>query len=266
MELSAHFRVVASRRVPAVVSGWCRRANLHRLGSCRGGGQGPANQRREFRLNESAKRSDRTDGRQRLLDAAEVLLDEHGIDGTSAAAVIAASGHRNAGAVNYYFGDLDHLIEAVLIHRAEHLDMERHRLLDELEAAGPVDPRDALLAGLTPLIGLLDHPAGRRYLRLLNQAANHPRFFARTNIDFNASVGRAAMHLMPLVADLAPDRRAHRVQIVLGSILYAFSEQARLIDSPTPSRRALSTDEFADDVVSTVTAALAAKPGANQTS
>lgn len=198
------------------------------------------------------------DGRTRLLDAAERLLDESGIDGTSAAAITHAAGHRNAAAVNYHFGKLDHLIEAVLERRAAELNEQRHALFDELEAAGPVEPRAAFVALVQPLADLLDRPEGRRYLRLLNQAANHPRFHDRAGWHFTTSLQRGAALLAPVLESVPVDRRPSRARHVLGMALFALADQAWLIDTPQPDRSPLPVGEFVDDLVVMGLAALRA--------
>lgn len=198
----------------------------------------------------------RPDGRTRLLDAAEVLLDQSGIDGTTAAAITHAAGHRNAAAVNYHFGKLDRLIEAVLERRAEQLNAARHALLDELEAAGPVEPRDAFMALVTPVADMLDLPEGRRYLRLLNQAANHPRFHSRAGWEFTSSVARAAALIAPVLAHVPAELRPHRARHVLGMALFALAEQAWVIDSPDADRDPLPKDVFIEEITETGLAAL----------
>lgn len=202
--------------------------------------------------------SARPDGRTRLLDAAERLLDESGIDGTTAAAITHAAGHRNAAAVNYHFGKLDHLIEAVLQRRADQLNERRHALLDELEAAGPVEPRDAFLAFVQPLADLLEVAEGRRYLRLLNQAANHPRFHDRAGWQYTSSLQRGALLLAPLLDHLDPDQRQDRGRLVVGMALYALADQAWLIDSPQPDRTPRSNAAFVSDLADAALAAIAA--------
>ncbi len=190
------------------------------------------------------------------MDAAEQLLDEAGIDGTTGAAIIEAAGNRNAAAVNYHFGNLDALIRAVLDRRAAELDETRHGLLDQLEASGTTDPRSAFLAMIAPLAALLDRCEGRRYLRLLNQAANHPRFRGEGRWEFTSSVERGAALLLPLVAALPPDLQRHRSRNVLGFVLYAFAEQARAIDAGEGGT--LGTDDFTADLADSALAALSA--------
>jgi AcrR family transcriptional regulator len=70
-------------------------------------------------------------GRRQLIDTAERLLDEHGIDGVSARAIALEAGHRNNNAVNYHLGDRDNLVRTVLERRALDLDVRRNVRLDE---------------------------------------------------------------------------------------------------------------------------------------
>lgn len=197
-------------------------------------------------------------GRRQLIDTAEQLLDEQGIDGVSARAIAIAAGHRNNNAVNYHFGDRDNLVRTVLERRALDLDVRRHALFDALEAAGPVDPQDALLAMFGPLVALLDDVGGRRYLRVLNQAANHPGFYERANLQFTTSLARGTAHLLPLVAHLPPEQRPHRARLGLGLALFALAEQARLIDTDPPPRPVLAPEVFLHDLMVSIVAVASA--------
>jgi AcrR family transcriptional regulator len=192
---------------------------------------------------------DGVQGRERLLDAAEVLFDRHSIDGVSARAVVAAAGMNNTGAVNYYFGNRLGLVRAVLERRRDHIDVVRNAMLDALEAAGPVAPRNALHAALRPLIDLLAEPSGRRHMRLLQQAWIHPELTHEANANFAAGVTRTATHLTPLLESLPPERRQHRARTMLVLAINAIAEQARLLDLDPPPRPVLDTDEFTHDLL-----------------
>lgn len=198
------------------------------------------------------------DGRTRLLDAAERLFDERGIDGTTAAAITQAAGHRNAAAVNYHFGNLDNLIEATFERRANEIDRRRHELLDELEAEGPIEPREAFIAFIQPLADLLATPEGRRFLRLFNQAANHPRFHHRAGWRYTSSLERGVAHILPLVDHLERPLRQDRGRYVIGLLLYALADQAWLVDSPQPDRAPRTIPDFVDDLANVALAALTA--------
>jgi len=191
-------------------------------------------------------------GRQRLLDTALRLFDDRGIDGVSARTIAQEAGHRNVAAVNYHFGSLEELVRAVLARRTAEIDMKRNALLDQLEAAGPVEPRAALRAMVSPMVDLLDEPDGRRHIRLMAQAANHPDFHGNTSTNFISSLARGALHLLPLVEHLPPTQRAYRTQNILGLALYALAEHSRLLDAHPPERKPLDKAAFTDEILDTL--------------
>src|SRR5438046_6331260 len=105
-------------------------------------------------------------GKQALLDAAAILMDERGVDNVSINDISQASGHRNRSAVQYHFGNRDAVIKAVISRSMEPIDAERNMLLDHLEATGAELPsRSVLVVVLRPLARQLRHPAvGRTFL------------------------------------------------------------------------------------------------------
>lgn len=201
-------------------------------------------------------------GRRRLLDAARQLFDEQGVHGVSARVVAQAAGHRNVAAVNYHFGDLHGLLLAVVREHAEGVDAARNALLDELEQQGPLTPHDAIAAVVRPLVDLLDDADGRRYLRLLNQLANHPEFHDEVNVEFAGSLQRAAAHVAPLLESLPENRRTYRIQNTIGLLLYSLASQARLRDiaggDAAPAVPALPADEVTVELVTLIEAQLRA--------
>jgi AcrR family transcriptional regulator len=191
-------------------------------------------------------------GRRRLLDAARRLFDEHGLHGVSARAIAQAAGHRNVAAVNYHFGDLDGLLLALVTEHADAIDAARHRRLDELEAAGPVTTRQAVEVIVGPLVDLLGDAQGRQYLRLLNQLASHPVHADEVNVAFAGGLVRAAAHMTPLTAQLPDDVRPHRVQDLIGLVLFSLARQARLIDHAAPPVPPLPTAAYTAELIRAV--------------
>jgi len=68
-----------------------------------------------------------------LLDAAERLFSQNGIEGTSVREIIKEAG-ANLGAINYHFGTKDRLALEVFARRIEPVNRERIARLDALEA------------------------------------------------------------------------------------------------------------------------------------
>ena len=200
-------------------------------------------------------------GKQALLDAAAVLMDERGVDNVTIQDISQASGHRNRSAVQYHFGSRDAVIRAVVTRTMEPIDAERNLLLDHLETTGaPLSTRGVLEVVVLPLARQLRTPEGRRYIRLCAQLVNHPKFMtdAREAITVNTSVSRCAAYLLPSLDHLPAPIAAERTSQVTGFIIRACGDQSRLMDSDPPARPVLSVEDFTVNLVDTILAILQA--------
>lgn len=71
-----------------------------------------------------------------LIEAAESLFAQAGVEGVSTRQIGAAIGSSNTNVVAYHFGSKEALIEAVYRHRLPTIDRRRRELLDQADAAG----------------------------------------------------------------------------------------------------------------------------------
>lgn len=200
-------------------------------------------------------------GKQAILDAAAVLMDERGVDNVTTQDINQASGHRNRSAVQYHFGSRDAVIQAVMARSMQPLDAERNLLLDHLESTGTrLTPRGALEVVISPLARQLRSPEGRRYLRLGAQLINHPRFVrdAGDTIMVNTSISRCARYILPVLAHLPARVAAERTSQVAGFVIRALGDQCRLMDSERPTRPVLSVEDFSANLVDIIMAILEA--------
>jgi AcrR family transcriptional regulator len=200
-------------------------------------------------------------GKQALLDAAALLMDEHGVDNVTVQDISQASGHRNRSAVKYHFGSRDAVVRAVIMRTMETIDAERNVLLDHLETTGaPLTPRSVIEVVIGPLARQLRTAEGRRYLRLCAQLINHPRFMndAGDAITLNSSIRRCARHLIPVLARFPGPVAAERASQVTGFVVRACGDQSRLMDSDAPARPVLTVEDFTLNLVDTVLAILEA--------
>lgn len=200
-------------------------------------------------------------GKQALLDAATVLMDERGVDNVTIQDISQASGHRNRSAVRYHFGSRDAVVRAVIMRTMDAIDAERNLLLDHLETTGvPLTARSVTEVVIAPLARQLRIPEGRRYLRLCAQLINHPRFMSDAGeaITLNTSIRRCAGHLIPVLARLPGPIAAERASQVTGFIARACGDQSRLMDSDAPARPVLSVEDFTVNLVDAVLAILEA--------
>ncbi|MFA5885240.1 MAG: TetR/AcrR family transcriptional regulator [Acidimicrobiia bacterium] len=157
---------------------------------------------------------------ERLLDAAERLFAERGVDAVSVRAVNAAAG-ANVAAVHYHFGSKDALVEAVLRRRMDALGERRRAMLAALPADRPPAVRAVMEVLVLPLAELSADPdsPGRAYVRFLATLEGG-------GPDTQALLGRAfAPQFGPLDATLAralPDLPApvrHLRLALVGSIV-----------------------------------------------
>ncbi|WP_067488042.1 TetR family transcriptional regulator [Actinomadura hibisca] len=120
-----------------------------------------------------------TGTRERLLDAAQRLYAERGLDAVSLREINQAAGARNATAVQYHFTDRAGIVAAILARHLPEVDARRHALLDAYEAApGPADDPDVrALAGalVRPLAARLADRGGREFLEIWAAVLSRPR-------------------------------------------------------------------------------------------
>ena len=116
------------------------------------------------------------DTRERILDAAERLYAEKGLDGVSLREIGEAAGQRNTAAVHYHFGGRDGLVEALFERRFASLDARRGALLDALDADGRGDDLAALVRVLVePFTEAMDGIGGW-WVRFVARLHEDPRY------------------------------------------------------------------------------------------
>jgi AcrR family transcriptional regulator len=99
----------------------------------------------------------------RLLEVAERLVAERGVDAVSVRLVTAEAG-ANVAAIHYHFGSKAALVRAVLARRIPEATARRDVLLTALEAApGPPSPRALAEAFVRPLADMAEVEATRHY-------------------------------------------------------------------------------------------------------
>lgn len=125
----------------------------------------------------TTQRIDPSDTKLLLLNAAESLMAEHGIAGTSLRQITEHAGV-NLALVKYHFGSKEELVSATLRRRLEPINERRLRLLDEVESAHPkgVLPLEKVLESLIrPAVEVgLSSKEGRTFLRIFGRIFSEP--------------------------------------------------------------------------------------------
>ncbi len=107
--------------------------------------------------------------REHLLEAAERLFAERGVEAVSMREIGREAGARNVIAGQYWFGDKEGLVTALLDKHTPDVESRRHALLDMYEAAGTPSITALAAALVRPLGAKLEQgTAGAGYLRTMS--------------------------------------------------------------------------------------------------
>lgn len=170
-----------------------------------------------------------------LLDAAERLFAERGIDNVSIREIVRASGQSNLSAAHYHFGSREALVGALVERRIRVINKLRHARLDGLVANGLNNSVHAIVHATTDVLGgvVESMPWGPDYVRVAAQAVFSPKMHVRHFIDPQAMSGhtRCTAMLRELLPHLPPRVFKDRVLIVNNEITYSI---ARWIQSNGP--------------------------------
>ena len=198
--------------------------------------------------------------RERLLDAAEKLFSEHGIDGVSMRDIAAESGIALALA-NYHFGSKEGLYRAVFERRVPAVSAERRAALAAVPMDG--DARTAIAAVLDalarPWVESRGMPGGMAYTRLVAREAGDPAESGR---------GIVAQHLDPIarefiaaMARVLPGVSRRRIEwgyhFFIGALLLILANPERVRRLSGPSCRIDSDAAVVKEIVDFFAGALA---------
>jgi AcrR family transcriptional regulator len=194
--------------------------------------------------------------RDKLIRAAERLFAEHGIAGVPLRDINRAAGQSNRSAVQYYFGDRDGLVQAILArHRADD-EVRRHALLDEYEQdANWGDLRGLVAAFVLPLVDKLDDDdGGREYLRI--KAEHYSRPVPFDELFPERLPGHSMVRWHRLLNPLVPEEERALLHTRYPALRFVFFELARrAADTPRADDQL-----FAAHLIDLATAMLTSRP------
>ena len=176
--------------------------------------------------------------RTNLLDAAERLFAENGVEATSVRDITKAAG-ANQGAINYHFQTKDKLVIEVFARRLKPVTEQALAKLDALESAARVPSLEEVLEALVrPMVE--DETSGKRrnddFLRLISRSFQEPsaevkEFMAQT-------MGRMAMRfdeaILRAVPGLSRGELFWCVQFLVGAMHHGMERWSRFDTMPVP--------------------------------
>ncbi len=115
-------------------------------------------------------RKDTLSTRKSIIDTAERLFAERGVESTSLLEIAKASGQKNRSALQYHFTNKEGLLEAVLDKHASKIAEARNLMLDKLETRGDYGLRELVEALVLPMASQLDNEdGGQAFLMIHSQ-------------------------------------------------------------------------------------------------
>ncbi len=165
----------------------------------------------------------RRGAREQIKLAARRLFAERGVDGVSVREIVDASGQKNHGSVNYYFGTKEALVRELVADGARLIDDRRNAHLDRLEGTGgPQTVRQVVEALVHPSIDLAEElgEESDTYLRfiMLLGMSNRTLFLEALEGRWNSGYLRCLEHLRRLMPDM-PEQVKNQRFVFLGAYL-----------------------------------------------
>ena len=160
----------------------------------------------------------------RILDAAEALVAERGVDAVSLRAVNTAAG-ANVASAHYHFGSKDAVLEAVLRRRMRVLAARRDELVATLARDPEPSPRDTVAALVTPLVEFAEHDAaGLVYIRFLAALSRSAASRALIGDAFSVQYSRFVEQLERALPEIPVEVLTFRLGLAGRSIIECLAE------------------------------------------
>jgi AcrR family transcriptional regulator len=172
------------------------------------------------------------DTRDQILDTAEKLFAERGIDAVSLRTLTAEAGV-NLASVHYHFGSKEALVTAVFDRRVDRLNRERLEMLDAVEQKageeGPLPLQDVLRAFFWPAIWT-SHQAGSSFMRLCGRMHAEPAEYVQKYFDvkFGPVIERFICAFHRSLPELSHKERGWRLHFTAGALVFTLLEGEKL--------------------------------------
>ena len=164
-----------------------------------------------------------------ILDAAELLFSENGVEGTSLRELTGVAGV-NLASVYYHFASKEAVAQAAFCRRVRPINSERLAKLDEIEREGHADVEGILTALYAPVIRLAQAPVhGRCFMRLCARFYSEPGEYIKSAFEeeFSVVIERFENALHRALPGLSrPDLR-RRMHFAVGVMVHTMLDSHR---------------------------------------
>lgn len=165
--------------------------------------------------------ADTKDTKERILDTAERIFAEQGINACSIRSITSEAGV-NLASVHYHFGSKEALIRAVWERRVAPINEERLKMLDAVEAAaggGPPSLEGIFEAVIRPYLRVcLDPEKGEVVRRLFGRVFEEPSLRPVIQEVYREMARRLTLAIQRALPDLPPEELSWRIHLAIGAI------------------------------------------------
>lgn len=214
----------------------------------------------------SAKRTARgsapagTESIEALLETAQRLFAERGIDAVSMREIAREAGHRNNSALQYHFGTKEALLQAILDAGMQEVNLLRNDYVDRLFTTGRHTELRALVEALVwPLATRLLTKKRNTYNRFLAAAQIHPDSDLRAS---SSETDRGFRRIYELVELALPQVPAPVLQqrwlAGISFMLFALGDYERMSARRSKAERSFDIHRAIENLIDMLTGALAA--------
>ncbi len=163
-----------------------------------------------------------------LIEAAESLFGQRGIDNVTTREIGVAIGSANTSVVAYHFGSKEALVEAIYRHRIAAIEQRRQELIEQAGGLAGLSPEQGLAIMFQPLLEQVNDSGEHSYARFLLSVirARGGRIRRAMSAEFPVT-NSLASHLQGQVPDAPEQMRELRwrlVTILLLELIAGFDE------------------------------------------
>ena len=197
--------------------------------------------------------------RMRLMQAAERLIAERGIDGVSVRDITAAA-HTNSASIHYHFQSKEGLVHALMEDRAARIRERRQAYLRRLDGHRPT-VREVAEAMVNPTFEFVSGGQGEAdtaYVGFLAALLEEPSMVPAVERCFSDQYDAYFDALQRARPDLAQTSAVNRVCFALHLVLNSVSEPARGLRTWIERHHPPAVDHIRQDLIDFIAGALAA--------
>lgn len=172
-----------------------------------------------------------------IIEAAERLFGDYGIEGVSIRQIGLEAKAGNKSAVSYHFGDRADLVVAIWAHRLPVLEARRQELLAELRAQGLTGDVRAIARVLTlPNYELVDGEGRRRYAAFFRSAMRwaQGQELRQREMTLTPASAEAIDLLVAALPGVPPDLLHYRLGYAAGAFMDMIVDRERAIHAGEP--------------------------------